>query len=98
MEQFDLEKLYDEEINPLMSKIIKICKENNMPLFFSVCYKNDPDNSDDEMFCTTTILPENRKPKALCDCYNRIYGNRSSMMNITIDHGDGTKTLETIIT
>ena len=99
METFDLEKLYDEKISPLISQVIEICKDNNVPMFFSACYKNDPNNPDGEMFCTTAILPENRKPQVLWEFYNYIIGHRSpSAMNITIDHGDGTKTLETIIT
>jgi len=32
-ETMDLEKVYDEEIAPLMEKIIAICKEHKLPVF-----------------------------------------------------------------
>lgn len=94
---FDLESVYDNEISPLMVQIIEICKKNNLPMFFSACYKNDPSDPNGEMFCTTTILPEDRKPKVLREFHNRIYGNGSQATHITVDHGDGTKTLTAII-
>ncbi len=32
MEEFDLEQAYDEQIAPLMARIIEICKQNKIPM------------------------------------------------------------------
>lgn len=37
----DNEKVYDEQIAPLMDKIIAICKEHNIPLACSFQYAPD---------------------------------------------------------
>ncbi|WP_260515051.1 MULTISPECIES: hypothetical protein [unclassified Serratia (in: enterobacteria)] len=53
MEIFDLENVYDEQISPLMQKIIAICKENNMPMIASFAFKNCEERN---LGCCTTIL------------------------------------------
>ena len=57
MGPFNLEKVYDEEIFPLMAKIIEVCKRAQMPMLASFCYAkgqqaDDPDGVD---YCTTAI-------------------------------------------
>lgn len=47
----DLEKVYDEKINPLMAQIIAICKEHNMPFVASFQYSDDG-------LCTSCQVPE----------------------------------------
>lgn len=49
---YDKEQIYDEQIYPLMSKIIDICKTNDMQMLFS-CYLKTDDNGD--MNCTTYL-------------------------------------------
>jgi len=51
----DREKIYDEEISPLIQQVIEICKENKMPLFIE-CEFNKGD------FCKTAIAPEEWNP------------------------------------
>lgn len=48
------EVIYDEQISPLMTKIIKICKENKIPTFctFQLTERND---EEDALFCTTNL-------------------------------------------
>lgn len=46
----DNEQVYDEQISPLMTKIIQICKDNNMPMFATFAYQ-------DEQLCTTSLPP-----------------------------------------
>ena len=54
MEQlFDLERVYDELINPLMTQIISICNEHKMPMLCSFAYKNDAETG--ENFCSTAL-------------------------------------------
>lgn len=52
-EEWDLEAVYDEEIAPLMTKIIDICKAHRMPMVASFAYASDAD----ETRCCTTSLP-----------------------------------------
>ena len=44
----DLENIYDEQISPLMQKIIDICKEYELPMFASFEFN-------DGEFCTTEL-------------------------------------------
>lgn len=57
----DKEKVYDEHINPLMAQIIEICKENNIQMVCSFAL------NDDDLFCTTALLPEEKQSKILLD-------------------------------
>lgn len=41
IELFDCEKIYDDEISPLMAQIIKICRDNKIPMVASFAYHND---------------------------------------------------------
>lgn len=50
---YDKEKIYDEEINPLMAKIIDICKKNDIQMLSSFAL-----NSED-LVCTTHLVSEN---------------------------------------
>jgi len=45
------EKIYDEQISPLMAKIIEICKAENIPMFAEFQYA-------DLDFCTSIIYPD----------------------------------------
>lgn len=55
MEYFDKEDVYDDEISPLMNKIIGICKKHNIPMIASFAYENCQDNG---IGCCTTLLNE----------------------------------------
>lgn len=44
------ERVYDEQIAPLMAQIIKICKKEQIPMFADFQYS-------DKDFCTTCIYP-----------------------------------------
>lgn len=55
---YDKERVYDEQIAPLMSEIIEICKKENIPLTAQFALKNhrdDDESQEDPMFCTTII-------------------------------------------
>jgi hypothetical protein len=51
---YDLEKVYDEQVAPLMSKIIEICKEHKMPMVASFQYQVDEERGPG--FCTTIMV------------------------------------------
>lgn len=46
----NLEKVYDEQIHPLMDQIIAICQKHNMPMVATFEYAS-------EHFCSTALLP-----------------------------------------
>jgi hypothetical protein len=49
------EKIYDEEISPLIKKIVEICEKNDIPLFATFQYS-------DELFCSTHIFGDGKHP------------------------------------
>nr|WP_026681352.1 hypothetical protein [Priestia megaterium] len=58
---YDKEKVYDEEIAPLMKQIIEICKREELPMVAQYYLKKERDDQDEylgePMYCTTTIIP-----------------------------------------
>ena len=59
---WDLEAVYDSEIAPLMTKIIAICKEHEMPMLATFAYAKD---ADETKFCTTSLPVEVRPVEVL---------------------------------
>lgn len=51
---WDKEDVYDEQIAPLMSEIINICRKNNLPIVASFQYCNRKE--DGPGYCSTTLL------------------------------------------
>lgn len=39
--KFDYTKDYEEEVAPIIAELRRVCSENRMPMFVSVCVKND---------------------------------------------------------
>jgi len=63
------EKIYDEQISPMMTKIIEICKEHNIPTFctFGLDEDTEADLTDKDgnlptLWCSTS-LPISEKEK-----------------------------------
>jgi hypothetical protein len=69
---YDKEKIYDEQIYPLMDQIIKICKENNIGMFASYFLK-DKDGEHDDLYCTTSLPSKECKSMVLTDLFNVAY-------------------------
>lgn len=60
---FDLESVYDEQIAPLMTQIIAVCKEHHLPMFATFLYRSDGDDCE---YCTTNLPFDDRHmPKEL---------------------------------
>lgn len=57
-ESKDREKIYDDEISPIVTQLIAKCKEHKMPLFLE-CEFNSGN------FCKTNIAPEDWNPHAV---------------------------------
>jgi hypothetical protein len=61
---YDKEKIYDEQINPLMDQIIKIVKDNDMQMIFS-CYLRAEE--DGNLRCTTYLKSKEENCQSLDD-------------------------------
>lgn len=53
------EAVYDAEISPLMTQIIKICRANNIPMIASFQYEQAGVSERGAGFCTTRIACKN---------------------------------------
>ena len=57
---YDKEKVYDEEIAPLMSQIIEICKREKLHMaaqYYLKQERNDAEFENHAMYCTTVLIP-----------------------------------------
>ena len=61
-EMFNKEGVYDNEISPLMRKIIEICNENKIPMVASFTYENCEEKGCGR--CTTQLVFEGREDEA----------------------------------
>lgn len=86
-EEFDLEDVYDSKISPLMTQIIEICRENNMPMFASFLFRDT--EKDGKGFCTTNIprlLPNGKEdcPEAFLECFRAVRRPAHQAFAITV--------------
>lgn len=58
IEAYDLEDVYDEQISPLMTQIIEICKKHDMPMLCTFQYAHNDEQGDAQ--CTTAVAPPER--------------------------------------
>lgn len=71
----DCETIYDEQINPLMTKIIEICQANDIPMFASFKYKDDG-------YCTTYLNDFGEEDEFLKRCRNQVAS--TSILAVTL--------------
>lgn len=89
---FDKEEVHDRLVAPLVSELIRVCKENGLPLVLSVCYRQAEDG--EQSFCTT-ILPgtdsegERWQPWQFSKAYDAIFKGGSSFMAFRITNRKG---------
>lgn len=57
----ELERVYDEQIFPLMAQIIAICKEHKMPMLADFSLGFD-ECSEEDLKCTTALLSDDFGP------------------------------------
>ncbi len=79
----DLEAVYDEQISPLMARIIAVCKEHGMPMVASFHLRTTP--TEGKCLCTTAILPTGSAPE-LRAAYREIRRDQYSVCAITVTH------------
>lgn len=86
---FDLEAVYDAEIQPLMTKIIAICNAHKLPMFATFFYKSAGDEDDGD-FCTTNLYFKERPDvEALAKLAPIIQGYRGPAVRMRVTKGDG---------
>ncbi len=91
------EEIYDDQISPLMTQIIAICREHGIAMLASYSI---PNGEDDGLCCTTHLADENGEIYERFAKANGIirqgHGARSPLM-LTTEHADGSKTLTAIV-
>lgn len=96
-QSFDLEKVYDEEITPLMTKIIDICKAHKLPMFASFLYSLDVDSEQDGT-CTTNLMFEDRPiPPEMLSLVEVVGLVRQKPLRLRVRNKEGVITEETVI-
>jgi len=90
---WDLESVYDEKISPLMTQIIAIAKEHQIPMVASFQFQDTPD--DGPGFCTTAILPREWLPdERLCDAMRALRSSgHVALAETHVTNPDGSKTI-----
>lgn len=98
------EEIYDSQISPLMLQVIAITKEHGIAMIasFDIAHDGEGPNGEDcsTLTCTTHLPdgdnnPNERFVKAAQTI--RAKSNHCSVMQITTEHADGSKTLTAII-
>jgi hypothetical protein len=95
MTRWDLEAVYDEQIAPLMTKVIAVCKEHGIPMFASFAYARRDDGSEEgeTAFCTTSLPCAGRPVEALAEAARLVYRNtHPSVLAFTITSAPATET------
>ncbi len=77
------EEIYDEEIFPLMGKILEICKENKISMVSSY----QLDETDDPLFCTSFLKYEGCTAKII-NARNALQKPEFSFFTITTTTSD----------
>lgn len=85
-EWFDAEKIYDEELSPLMEQVIAICKKNQIPFIASFNFANRKRDGK-PVFCTSVLNPNGRLSKEIDDMRRVIYGVPSAFSLIFASPG-----------
>lgn len=90
------EEIYDEQISPLMRRIIEVCKEHGIAMMADFAI---PTEEDEGLRCTTLLPDQTGENDPLHrDCNAHISrGGRATPMMLTTEHGDGSKTFTAII-
>lgn len=81
IDPYNLEKLYDEKISPLMAQILEICKENNLPV--AVIFQLSSDGEDEFLISHSAVIPEEERP--ISHQLNRIWAILSGISGEATD-------------
>jgi hypothetical protein len=87
--EWNKEDIYDEKIAPLMAEILKICKENELPIVCTIQYGCDEE--DRALFCTSTICNQSHADKKMLRLAEAHKPERAVNFAETYTKPDGTK-------
>lgn len=85
MKDYDLEAVYDEQIEPLMAQILAICKQHRMPMFASFAYQGTADGR--WSTCDSHLLYDDVNPEAAADyrrCFEVVRSRHAPLVALTI--------------
>lgn len=92
IELYDCEDIYDAQISPLMSQIIEICKEHNIPMVATFQYAKHTEEEGSFSNCSTIILTKERAAKKMFRIANEIQASDTVALAEThITNPDGSK-------
>ena len=86
-EQYDLEAVYDNEIAPLMTQILAICKRERMPMLASFQYREGDDGA---ALCTSHLQWPTRGPGCFREAAH-VIRRPVAIMGMTITKIGGTR-------
>ena len=81
------EAIYDEQISPLMSKILEICKAHKIAMLSEFCLGWEEDEEDDEnqLCCTSALLKDEHEPtQRILEAYDLLKPKIAPFMAFTI--------------
>jgi len=89
------EEIYDNQIAPLMSQIIAICKEHKIA---NICTFALPSDEDEGLQCTTVMLDDEfDPPEGYKKAMGHIMPSQSPMMVTVRDEGGNVKEMHAIL-
>ena len=97
------EEIYDEQISPLMTKIIDVCKEHGIAMMasFDIAHDGQGPNGEDcsSLICNTLLPDGDGNPNPLFSQANAHIqrGGRPAPVMFTTSHSDGSKTMTAVI-
>ena len=83
------EEFYDDKISPLMTQVIALCEEAQIPILadFALDWIEEDQN---HLKCTTSILPaEWEPPEEMLQAIKVLRPQRRSPLMLTVRDGDG---------
>ncbi len=87
------EEIYDEQINPLMSQIIAICKEHKIAIVCSFSLDHE-----ERLTCTTALLDDEfDPPESMLRCLSILKPQPAPTLMMTVTKADGSKEITAIL-
>lgn len=89
------EEVYDDQISPLMSQIINICKANKIA---NLCTFSLKDEDGEKLSCTTAMLTDEfDPPEEYKQALEIIRPPQRNPMMMTVTKADGSKEIHAIV-
>lgn len=70
-ETYDLEQVYDQQISPLVTQILDICKDNKIPVVMSFAYAQDAEKDGVDL-CSSGMTWPGRSPRAIVEAIHAL--------------------------